>query len=78
MILEDELNMVYDLGCLTLYDSNPRDESIYRDELELKKILNYNLNKMNNLLVAHKKNLDLDQEVRPLAAKVIDFDNGTV
>ena len=76
MIIEDELNMVYDMGSMALYDSNPRTEVELRDPKVLQKILKYDLNKIKNLLVAYKNENNIDNDVRPLAAKIIDFANG--
>ena len=76
MILENELNIVYDLGSLSLYDTNPRTVEQLENEDSIKKIVNENLTKLKSLLINHKKETELDQEVRPLAAKVIDFNKG--
>lgn len=74
MILEDELNLICDLGSLSFYDSNPRTEQQLRDPEEIQKCLKYNLNKLRSQLIAHQKNEQIEQEIRPLAAQVIDFD----
>ena len=74
MILEDELNMVCDIGSLSFYDSNPKTEEKLRDPKEIEKCLKYNLTKLKSLLISYQKDQELEQEIRPLAAKVIDFD----
>lgn len=76
MIVEDELNMVYDLGSLSFYDSNPKTEEQLRDINQLKKALKYDLAKLKSLLVSYKNEQQIDQEVRPLVAKIIDFGKG--
>lgn len=74
MILEDELNMVCDLGSLTFYDSNPRTEDQLRNSEEIKKSLKYNMTKLKSSLITYQKDKEIEQEVRPLAAKIINFD----
>ena len=74
MILEDELNMVCDLGSLSFYDSNPRTEEQLRNPEEIKKSLKYNMTKLKSSLITFQKDKEIEMEVRPLAAKIINFD----
>jgi hypothetical protein len=77
MIMEDELNMTYDLGSLSFYDTNPRTEEQLRDPTEIQKSLKYNMAKLKSKLIAYQKDQEVEQEVRPLAAKIIDFSKST-
>ena len=74
MILEDELNMVCDMGSLSFYDSNPRTEEQLRNKNEIQKTLKYNMIKLKSKLVSFQKDKEIEMEVRPLAAKIINFD----
>ena len=74
MILEDELNMICDIGSLSFYDSNPKTEAQLRDPREIEKSLKYNLNKLKSQIITFQQDQEIEQEVRPLAAKIIDFD----
>lgn len=76
MIIPDELNMVSDLGTLSVYDSNPVSPENLQDPAFLKKVVGKAVGKLKSLILQAQNLQKEEQELRPLEAQVIDFSAG--
>lgn len=76
MIIQDELNMVCDLGSMSVYDSNPATSEQLTDPSFIRKVVNKAVGKLNGMMLQVKRVQQEEQDIRPLEAQIIDFAAG--